>query len=186
MRTVEVELKAKVAQYVAGMQQASKASKESATDVLALSKAELSFEGAIAQATAAVKANGQTLDTSTAKGRANKQALDQIATSSREYRSTLIAQGRSQAEVTAATERGRAAWLASSSAMGMGETQAKRLSGTLFAATRVMKDHRQEISSLSMGLGILGAGMLLAAGRAVKGTADFDKSMSKVKASGVM
>lgn len=184
MRTVEVELKAKVAQYVAGMRQGASVTKESAQATLALSKAELAFEESIAQATAAVKANGQSLDTHTAKGRANRAALDQIATASRQYRTQLVAQGRSQAEVTAATERGRAAWLASASAMGMGEAQAKRLSGTLFAASRVMQEHRQEVASLSMGLGILGAGMLLATGRAVKGYADFDKTMSGVAATG--
>ena len=44
MRTVAVELKALVANYVAGMQQSERATKQNAQQILALSKAELDFQ----------------------------------------------------------------------------------------------------------------------------------------------
>ncbi len=184
MRTVAVELKALVANYVAGMQQSERATKQNAQQILALSKAELDFRSAVDQATAAVKANGTTLDKSTAQGRANQAALDQIATSSRQYRATLISQGASQKDINAATEQGRRAWLATASAMGMGEQQAKKLSGALFAASRVLADHRAELSAVGTTLGVVGAGMILVAGKAVKEYADFDRQMSAVAATG--
>lgn len=183
-RSVSVELKALVSGYVTSMKQAATSTKLTADQVLALSKSETQMASAVAGATAAVKANGATLDQSTAKGRANKQALDQLATATRQHRQTLIATGASQAEVAAATEKGRTAWLSAASAMGMTEAQAKKMSGTLFAASRVLKEHRAELASLGMGLGIVGAGMVVAAGLMVKGFADFDKQMSSVSATG--
>jgi len=183
-RTVAVELRAKVTDYVSGMRQSRQETKLTADQVLALSKAETQLEGSIAGATQAVKQNGATLDQTTAKGRANRQALDQIAKSTREYRQNLIATGASQVEVAAATERGQAAWLSAASAMGMQEAEAKKLSGTLFAATRNIVDHRAELSALGTTLGVVGAGMLLVAGQAVRTYASFDQAMSSVSSTG--
>lgn len=183
-RSVSVELKALVSGYVAGMRQASSATKQTADQALALSKSETQLAAAVDGATASVKRNGNTLDQSTAKGRANKQALDQIAASTLAHRRTLIAQGASQAEVTAATERGRTAWLASASAMGMSEAQAKKTSATLFAASKALQASRAEAAALGATMGIAGLAVVAGVGLAVKSFADFDKQMSAVSAQG--
>lgn len=183
-RSVAVELKALVSGYVAGMKQASSATKETAESTLALSKAERDFKASLDQATAAVKANGQTLDQGTAKGRANRAALDQIATTSRQYQATLRAQGASQEQINAVTEQGRTAWLNAASAMGMGEAEAKKLSGTLFSAKKVLRDHTQELNSLALTLGVAGAALLALPAKAVASYAAFDKEMSGVAATG--
>lgn len=183
-RSVSVELKALVSGYVQGMRQASAATKQTATEALALSKSEAQLEASMESAAAAIKANGATLDQSTAKGRANRQALDQVAASTLAHRKALIASGASQAEVAAATEKGRAAWIASASAMGMSEAQAKKTSATLFTASAALRANRAEASALGTTLGIGGLAVAAGVGLMVKSYADFDKQMSAVAAQG--
>ena len=183
-RTVAVELRAKVSDYVSGMRQASAASKENAQSVLAVSTAERSMQEAIDKANSAIKANGTNLDQATAKGRANRAALDQIASSTQTYRASLVAAGRSQAEVTAATEQGRKAWVAAASAMGMGEAEAAKLSGTLFATSRVLKDHQAELQAWSTGMLVAGGAVVAGLAKVAMTSAEFDHQMSAVAATG--
>lgn len=183
-RTVAVELKAQVSSYVASMKAASGATKQTSEQVLALSAAERRMEQSIGAAGKAVQANGKTLDVSTAAGRANRAALDQIASSTSAYRASLIAAGKSQKEVTEAVSKGRAAWLAAASSMGMSEKRSAALSNALFTARASMASHRAELASFSTGLGMVGLGMVAFAGLAVKSSADFERAMSTIRSTG--
>lgn len=69
--------------------------------------AQRKFQEAIDDASASLAANGATLDINTEQGRANEAALDAIAQAAQEVAGSLIDQGASQEEVTAAIAAGR-------------------------------------------------------------------------------
>lgn len=97
------------------------------------------FEEAVDNATDALKRNGRTLDTGTAKGRENSAALDAIARAThRKAAATLAATG-SQDEANAVTEQGRKAFLAAARAMGMEEDAAAALALQLFGIPNVVR-----------------------------------------------
>ena len=89
------------------------------------------FQAAIDDATAAVKANGETLAISTEKGRANQAALDEIASATAVWASASVDAGASQEKVTSIMESGRAAFLKAAGDMGMGADEAARLADKL-------------------------------------------------------
>ena len=89
------------------------------------------FQAAIDDATAAVKANGETLAISTEKGRANQAALDEIASATAAWASASVDAGASQEKVTSIMESGRAAFLKAAGDMGMGADEAARLADKL-------------------------------------------------------
>jgi len=93
--------------------------------LLGVRDGEAGLEAAIDDATKALKENGRTTDVHTEKGRANRKALDEIVRSTLSYRQSLKETGASQAQQTAATERGRAALIRAGVAMGMTKAQAR-------------------------------------------------------------
>lgn len=98
------------------------------------------FEEAVDAASESVKRNGKTLDTGTEKGRANQAALDAIASSAiRQAQATLTATG-SQEQANVVTERGRAAFLRTATAMGMQAGKARELANKLFGIPNVKRD----------------------------------------------
>lgn len=101
--------------------------------LLQLSGSQIAVESAIDDVTAARKENGKTLDLDTEKGRANQRALDDLAKSSMSYISTLEEQGGTTAEITAATEKARDAWIEGATSMGMSREKAEELAAAYFA-----------------------------------------------------
>lgn len=85
------------------------------------------MEAAIDAASEAFKKNGATLDDNTEKGRANNAALDELASATMKAAESARANGASWGEVSQIYDRGRGAFLRSAQAMGLTETQARKL-----------------------------------------------------------
>ncbi|HZL05405.1 MAG TPA: phage tail tape measure protein, partial [Coriobacteriia bacterium] len=100
---------------------------EAAGVVLSEREAQRAFQAAIDDATAALEKNGQTLDITTEAGRANQAALDDIAKSGWDVIASMQANGATQAELQAAMQVSRDAFVAMAIAEGMGADEANRL-----------------------------------------------------------
>ncbi|WP_405399157.1 hypothetical protein [Streptomyces microflavus] len=85
------------------------------------------MEAAIDAASAALKANGQTLDENTEKGRNNNQALDDIANATIKAAESARQSGASWSTVNGIYDRGRNALIRSADAMGLNRNEAKAL-----------------------------------------------------------
>ncbi|MFB6950174.1 hypothetical protein ACFCXP_11140 [Streptomyces niveus] len=85
------------------------------------------MEAAVDAASASLKKNGATLDENTEAGRANNQALDDLASATMKAVESARANGASWDEVSQIYDRGRGAFLRSAQAMGLTETQARKL-----------------------------------------------------------
>ncbi|MFD3483776.1 hypothetical protein [Streptomyces sp. NPDC058665] len=85
------------------------------------------MEAAIDAASESLKKNGATLDNNTEKGRANNAALDELASATMKAAESSRANGASWDEVSGIYDRGRGAFLRSAQAMGLTETQARKL-----------------------------------------------------------
>lgn len=115
------------------------AAHSTANALLAMRGDEAGMEAAIDAATAALDANGKTLDVNTEKGRANRDALDQIAAATASYTESLAENGASAAEIVAANERGRRSFIRSAVAMGLSKAEARELAGALFDIPKDVK-----------------------------------------------
>jgi TP901 family phage tail tape measure protein len=98
-----------------------------ANAALTLSGNQIAFEASIDAATESIKTNGRTLDVNTEKGRANKTALNGIAAASNAYIASLVEQGASTKEVTAATQNARNSFVDAAQKAGLGAAAAKNL-----------------------------------------------------------
>lgn len=108
-------------------------------ELLKLSGDEIALEAAIDDATESIRENGRTLDINTAKGRANQTALNSIASSGRQLIATLIEQGASTKEVTAAQQRASVSFIQAATAAGMTKAEAKALAAQYFAIPKSVK-----------------------------------------------
>jgi hypothetical protein len=94
-------------------------------------QAEIGYQDALDQATAAAKANGEAISTNTIKGRDNRSALIDLAKSANDYRQALIDQGTPLAEVEAKLGGQRAAFMKVAESMGFSRKQAEELATKL-------------------------------------------------------
>lgn len=95
-------------------------------------RAAIRLEEAIDAATESVKENGAGIDINTAKGRANRDALLDIAAAANASAAAILEQTGSTQQASEATTRGRTAFLAAATAMGVEKAEAKRLADMLF------------------------------------------------------
>lgn len=113
-----------------------------ANRALAASNSQIALEQSIDDATAAVKTNGRHLDINSEKGRANRQALNGIAAAANDAAQKILEQTGSQQQASAASERGRAAFIRTATSMGMSATAARNLAAKLFAIPNINRDVR--------------------------------------------
>ncbi|MCG5459621.1 hypothetical protein PSH03_005405 [Micromonospora sp. PSH03] len=95
---------------------------------------------AVDNASAALKRNGATLDTNTAKGRANEAALDEIARSYRAASEATLKQTGSQQQANVVLDSGRAKFIALADKMGLSAGKAKQLADRLFGIPNVNRN----------------------------------------------
>jgi hypothetical protein len=99
---------------------------------LNLSTAEINFQGAIDDATAAVKDNGKTLDLNSEKGRNNRKALDDIARATSDLIESKAQQGATETQLQATQDQGTVAFYKQALAMGATQKQADALTKKYF------------------------------------------------------
>ena len=93
------------------------------------------YEASLDAATAALKENGKTLASSTAKGRANQEALEGIATSALKAATANFENGRSLKSVTGDVSKARTQFLDFAGKMGMNRKAAETLANQLGLTT---------------------------------------------------
>lgn len=101
--------------------------------VLGLSGAEINYQAAIDDATAAQKENGKTLDITTAKGRANRTALDQIASAANTQTGAILESNKGWAAASRSAEASRAAYSRAGQRMGLTKKEADALAASVIA-----------------------------------------------------
>ncbi|MEU4588749.1 hypothetical protein [Micromonospora aurantiaca (nom. illeg.)] len=103
---------------------------------LAAEQAQNRLEEAIDRASEAAKKNGDGIDRNIPKQRANREALEAIASEADNAAAKIFAQTKSQELASAATERGRAAFLKTADQMGVNAREARNLANQLFGIPR--------------------------------------------------
>ncbi|GAA1549968.1 hypothetical protein GCM10009804_03190 [Kribbella hippodromi] len=98
---------------------------------LGLSGAQINYQQALDDATAAVKQNGKNLDINTEKGRANKTALDNIASSANAQTKALIDGGKGWVAANTSAETSRQAFVRVATQMGLSRKAAHALAAQL-------------------------------------------------------
>lgn len=106
---------------------------------LSLSGAQISYQAAVDDATAAAKENGKTLDINTAKGRANRTALNQVAQAANEQTESMIRNGRGQVAAAQAATQSRASFVRLGVQMGLSKKQAQAMAAQLIAIPNVTR-----------------------------------------------
>lgn len=91
------------------------------------SSAQIAYAQSVADATAAIKQNGATLDLNTQQGRDNQAALDKMASSAVTVIAAHQAAGKSTQELTADMAAARASFITTAEQMGMTADQANHL-----------------------------------------------------------
>lgn len=124
-------------------------------------QAEIQFQDSVDAASAALKTNGATVDSNTAKGRANRSALLQLAQAGSAraqtiYEQTAATKGTTAAEHAAAGaySNARGALIRSAQAMGMSAGEARKLADKIMGipknwSTKVKADTSQAASALA-------------------------------------
>lgn len=107
--------------------------------MLGLSGAQISYQQALDDASAAVKANGRTLDLNTEKGRANRTALNNLAQSANQQTQAMIESGKGTAAAARTAESSRANFIRLATQMGLGKKEAQALAGQLIAIPNVTR-----------------------------------------------
>jgi hypothetical protein len=108
--------------------------------LLSLSGAEIDYQQAVDDATAAVKANGRTHDINTQKGRDNKRALDQVAASAIAQRDAMLKANDGNVKAARAAETGRAAFVKLAMQMGYSKAQAQAMAQSLIKIPNVTRE----------------------------------------------
>jgi hypothetical protein len=108
--------------------------------LLSLSGAEIDYQQAVDDATAAVKANGRTHDINTQKGRDNKRALDQVAASAIAQRDAMLKANDGNVKAARAAETGRAAFIKLAVQMGYSKAQAQAMAQSLIKIPNVTRE----------------------------------------------
>lgn len=99
---------------------------------LSAEQSNIRLEEAIDRATEAGKRNNDGIDVNTEKGRANRQALLGIAEAAGQSYEAILAQTGSTQQASAASERGRTAFISAAEAMGVEKAEAIKLANQLF------------------------------------------------------
>ncbi|GAA2184935.1 phage tail tape measure protein [Brooklawnia cerclae] len=100
---------------------------EAANQALKMSGNLSGYQAALDDATAAIEANGATLDRGTEQGRANWDALDGIASAALAVRDSQIQMGESTDTINAQTQSARDSFIQTAESMGMSRDEAERL-----------------------------------------------------------
>lgn len=108
-------------------------------EMLKLSGDQIALEAAIDGATESISKNGRTLDINTAAGRANQTAINSIASAGQSLIKTLVEQGASTQQVTAAQQRASQSFVAAAVSAGMSRDQAQKLASAYFAIPKKVK-----------------------------------------------
>jgi hypothetical protein len=106
---------------------------------LTLSGAQIGMAQSVADASAAVKANGRTLDLNTQKGRDNRTALNQVAQAANDQRDAMLRAGKGTDAATAATVKSKAEFIRIATQMGLSKTAAKKLADQMIATPNVTR-----------------------------------------------
>lgn len=101
--------------------------------------AELRYQEAVDAGTAALKANGTTMDQGTEKGRANWSALLDLAKTTEDLTSAMADQGASATELNATHDRGRNALIALAQKMTGSRVEAEKLANQLMGMAKPYK-----------------------------------------------
>lgn len=107
------------------------AQNEAAGLVLSVRDAQRAFEASVDDVTAALEANGATLDASTEQGRANQQALDDIAESGWGLVESMAANGSTQEELQGTMQTTRDRFVEAAQQFGMTADEAAALADQL-------------------------------------------------------
>jgi len=118
-------------QYTDALKELVEAQQEAAGVVLSLRDAERQFEQSVADADAALKENGATLDITTEKGRANQAALDDVASAGWDVIASMRENGSTQEDLQAQMQTTRDRFLSVAGQMGMTSDEAHRLADEL-------------------------------------------------------
>ena len=103
---------------------------------LSVEESNIRLEESIDRATEAAKKNGDGISANIPKQRANREALVGIANAALAAAEDIFAQTKSQELASAATERGRAAFLKTADQMGVNAREARNLANQLFGIPR--------------------------------------------------
>lgn len=137
--------------------------------VLGLRDASRGYEAALDEATAALKENGKTLDTTTEKGRANEAALDAIASSANDVLESMIASGEPLDSVSAKLGTQREALIQTATRFGMTKEAA-----TAYADSVLQIPSRATTTVQTVGM-VTGREQAEALARAIAGIPTFKK-----------
>jgi len=107
--------------------------------LLSLSGAEIDYQQAVDDATAAVKANGRTHDLNTQKGRDNQRALDQVAASAIAQRDAMLKANDGNVKAASAAEVGRAAYVKLAVQMGYNKAEAQAMAAQFIKIPNVTR-----------------------------------------------
>ncbi len=108
--------------------------------LLALSGAEIGYQQAVDDATAAVKANGKTHDINTQKGRDNKTALLQVASAAIAQRDAMLKANDGNVKAAKSAEGSRANFVKLAVQMGYSIPVAKRMAAQMIAIPNVTRE----------------------------------------------
>lgn len=117
--------------YVDALTELIDAQSKAAGNALSLFDAQTQIEASFADAAAAIKDNGATLDVTTEKGRANRDALKEIASASWDLIDSMTKNGASQSELQASMQSTRDRFIEVASQMGMSADEAAALADQL-------------------------------------------------------
>lgn len=107
--------------------------------LLQLSGSQIAFQQALDDATAAVKANGKTLDLNTQKGRDNRTALNNVASAAIAQVAAMRSAGDGNVKAAAFAEQARKSFVKQATQMGMSKSAAQALATQLIAIPNVTR-----------------------------------------------
>ena len=107
--------------------------------LLSLSGAEIDYQQAVDDATAAVEANGKTHDKNTQKGRDNQRALDALAVSAKNQRDNMLKANDGNVAAAKAAETGRAGYIKLAQQMGYTAAEARTMAADLIKIPNVTR-----------------------------------------------
>ncbi|MEV6879733.1 phage tail tape measure protein [Amycolatopsis sp. NPDC051128] len=120
-----------IGQQVASLDKLVEAADKAAGALLGDRDAQRQFQQAVADADAAFKENGQTLDIHTQKGRDNQAALDGIAKAALSEAEAMVQNGATQSQVAGKVDEARNAFIRVATQMGLTKGDATRLADSL-------------------------------------------------------
>lgn len=120
-----------IGQQVASLDKLVEAADKAANALLGDRDAQRQFQQAVAEADAAFKENGKTLDIHTQKGRDNQAALDGVAKAALAEADAMVQNGATQSQVAGRVDEARNAFIRVAQQMGLTKSDASRLADSL-------------------------------------------------------